>query len=164
MTRYTLALTLAVMMSMTMACGVVNSLIGGSAGTTGSLWPDVPAFSGATKANLDLPLAAKLVVQTAFQGKLEFIAFTTTSSPQAVQAFYTADRMKATGWTTDTNGCTATSPSSDTSAGGALCFFGKKDGAKEYGLAIVAAQDDKTKATQIFYVRIDITSTPTPKP
>lgn len=164
MTRYTVALSLTVMMFMTMACGVVNSLIGGNAGTTSSLWPDVPAFGGATKANLDLPLAAKLVVQAAFQGKLEFIAFTTTKTPQDVQAFYTADRMKATGWTTDSGGCTASSPSSGTTAGGAFCFFGKKDGGKEYGLAIIAAQDDKSKQTQIFYVRIDITSTPTPKP
>ena len=169
-TRKTIAVLLTVTMFLTMACGIVNSLVGGSAGTTSSLWADVPAFPGAGKANLDLPLAMKLVVQAAFQGKLEFIAYTTTKTPADIQAFYTPERMKSSGWSTDSGGCTtgsgsgSSSGSSSSGGEGTLCFFGKKDGSKEYGLAIIAAQEDKTKPTQIFYVRIDITSTPTPKP
>jgi hypothetical protein len=163
MKRNTLAVLLSIAMLLTMACGVVNTLTGGGSGTTTSLWSDVPPFEGATKANLDLPLAAKLAVQAAFQGKLEFIAFTTTKGTQDVVNFYTADRMKSSGWTTESAGCTSGSTSTDSNQG-AFCFYGKKEDAKETGLVIVVAQDDKTKQTQIFYVRIDVTPTPTPKP
>jgi hypothetical protein len=163
-TRKTIALLLTVTMFLTMACGIVNSLVGGSAGIAGDLWADVPPFPGVTKANMDLPLPLKLIVQSAFQGKLEFISYTTTKAPADIQAFYTTDRMKASGWNTDSGGCTTGSSSSTSNGDSIFCFFGKKDGTKEYGLAIIANQEAKTKETQIFYVRINITSTPTPKP
>ena len=167
-TRKSVALVLALAMFLTMSCGIVNTLIGGSAGTTDALWSDVPAFPGSTKANLDLPLAMKLIVQAAFQGKIEFIAFTTPKTPAEIQAFYSKESMKSKGWTSDTNGCSISNSSGSgtprSTSSGTLCLFGKKDGGKNYGLAIIAAQDDKTKATQIFFVRIDLTTTPTPKP
>jgi hypothetical protein len=161
-----IAVLLSVAMVLTLGCGALNVLTGGTSGTVGSLWPDVPAFEGASKANLDLPLAAKLAVQAMFQGKLEFIAYTTGKSSQDVQNFYTTDRMKGTGWMSDTNGCTGgtTDSSSQVQGAGAFCFFGKTDAGKDIGLAIIVAQDDKTKQTQIFYVRIDVTPTPTPRP
>ena len=161
-TRLTLALILSLTMVVTMACGVLNTLTGGGSGTAANLWSDVPPLDGATKAKLDLPLAARLVVQAVFQGKLEFISYTTGKTIQDVQAFYTPERMKQSGWTTDSGGCTSGS-STDTSQG-SFCFFAKKEESKETGLVIVSAQDEKTKQTQIFYVRIDLTSTPTPKP
>jgi hypothetical protein len=162
MKRMTLAVLLSVAMLLTMACGIVNTLTGGSSGTTASLWSDVPPFEGASKANLDLPLAAKLAVQAAFQGKLEFIAFTTTKGTQDVLNFYTTDRMKGSGWTTESMGCTGDATSGSNQ--GAFCFYGRNDAGKDTGLAIIVLQDDKTKQTQIYYVRIDISSTPTPKP
>jgi hypothetical protein len=151
------------MMLITMACGIVNTVTGGGAGTTSSLWSDVPSFEGAAKANLDLPLAAKLAVQAVFQGKLEFIAFTTSRSVQDVTNFYTADRMKGSGWTQQSMGCTSGTTSNQGNEG-AFCFYGKEEDGKNTGLVIVATQDEKTKQTQIFYVRIDMTPTPTPKP
>ncbi|MCL4505913.1 MAG: hypothetical protein M1140_07825 [Chloroflexi bacterium] len=164
MTRTTIAVLLTAAMFLTMSCGIVNTLMNTSSGTAANLWPDVPVFPGAAKAKLDLPLAAKLMVQAAFQGKLEFIAYTTSKTAQEVQDYYTPDRMKATGWTTDTGGCSGSATSSSDTSVGSFCFYGKKEGGKDLALAIIAAQDDKTKQTQIFYVRIDITSTPTPKP
>ncbi len=167
MKRKTIAVLLSVAMFLTMACGALNVLTGGSAGTVNDLWPDVPPFAGASKAKIDLPLAAKIAVQAAFQGNLQFIAYTTNNSAQDVQNFYTADRMKSSGWNSNDNmGCTGgtTDSSSSTQGAGAFCFFGKTVNGKDTGLAIIVAQDDKTKQTQIFYVRIDITSTPTPKP
>ena len=167
MKRKTIAVLLTVAMFLTMACGALNILTGGSAGTVGSLWSDVPPLAGATKANIDLPLAAKIAVQAIFQGKLEFIAFTTNQTAQDVQNFYTVDRMKASGWnTTETGGCTgsSTDATSTVQGAGAFCFFGKTEAGKDTGLAIIIAQDNKTKQTQIFYVRIDVTPTPTPKP
>lgn len=163
MKRNTLAVLLSIAMLLTMACGIVNTLTGGGSGTTTNLWSDVPPFEGAAKANLDLPLAAKLAVQAAFQGKLEFIAYTTTKGVQDVVNFYTADRMKSSGWTKESAGCTSGNTSTDNNQG-AFCFYGKQEDAKETGLVIVATQDEKTKQTQIFYVRIDVTPTSTPTP
>ena len=162
-TRTTIAVLLAATMVFTMSCGIVNTLLNTSSGTAADLWPDVPAFPGASKAKLDLPLAAKLMVQAAFQGKLEFIAYTTTKTAQEVQDYYSPDRMKGSGWATNAAGCTGSSTSASDTNVGTFCFYGKQEGGKELGLAIIAAQDDKTKQTQIFYVRIDVTPTPTPK-
>ena len=163
MKRKSLAVLLSVAMLLTMACGILNSLGGGNAGSTTNLWSDVPPFEGATKANLDLPLTAKLAVQAAFQGKLQFIAFTTSRGTQDVVDFYTAERMKSSGWTNDSAGCT-TGNTSNTGNPGAFCFYGKKEDGKETGLVIVVTQDEKTKQTQIFYVRIDVTPTATSTP
>ena len=169
--RKTLAVLLSVTMFLTMACGIVNTLTGlagGGPGTVSDLWSDVPPIDGATKANLDLPLPAKAMIQTMFQGKLAFIAYTTGKSAQDVQNFYTADRMKAAGWNSDAGGCLGSNlpgistPDATSTSGGALCFFGKQEEGKDIGLAIVIAQDDKTKQTQLYYVRIDVTPTPTP--
>lgn len=146
------------------------SFLGGSnAGTVDALWADVPKMDGLTNAKLDLPLAARLGIQAVFQGRFDFIAFTTTKTPKDAQAFYTKERMATTGWKSDAGGCLG-----DTSGGsvgasaasqGAVCFFNKKEGAKDLGLAIFINVDDKTKQTQLFFVRVDVsggTTTPAP--
>jgi hypothetical protein len=161
MKRKTLAALLAFVMAFTMGCGVIESLIGGGsgAGTVANLWPDVPALDGATKADLQLPAAAKLFIQAAFQGRLEFIAYTTAKTPQEAQAFYTNERMQAAGWNAEAGGC-ANAPA--TTADAAFCMFGKKEDSKETGLILFMTPDEEKKNTQVFYVRVDVTSTPTP--
>ena len=125
--------------------------------------PVGPSGVGArSPADLQLPAATRLFVQAAFQGKLEFISYTATKTPQEVQSFYTKERMQASSWNSDAGGCTDASSSGVANA--AFCFFGKKEGGKDIGLAIVITQNDQKTQTQIFYVRIDITVTPTPKP
>jgi len=44
-----------------------------------------------------------------------------------------------------------------------MCFFQRKDGDKQEGLAIIVAESEKEKKTDIFYARIDMTQ-PTPSP
>jgi len=131
------------------------------AGTVSALWPDVPAFAGAQKADLEIPLGARLAMQAMMQGKLNFIAFTTDKSAEDVKAFYSNDRMKAVGWTPNEKGCLG--DTQDEKSQGAICLFGKKDSVKDEGLAIIVAENDKTKKTEIFYARIDLTR-PTPSP
>jgi hypothetical protein len=116
---------------------------------------------GATKADLEIPLGPRLAIRAMMQGKINFIAFTTDQSAQDVQGFYSNERMRAAGWTTGDKGCI--SDTEDKDSHGALCLYKRKDGTKEEGLAIVLAQDEKTKKTEIFYVRIDLTQ-PTPSP
>jgi hypothetical protein len=155
-------LALILITAVALSCGLTERLTGDpKAGTVSSLWPDVPPLAGATKADLEIPLGARLAIRAMMQGKINFIAFTTDQSPQEVQDFYSNDRMKAAGWTPSDKGCIG--DTEDQESHGAVCLFKRKDGNKQEGLAIVLAQDEKTKKTEIFYVRIDLTE-PTPSP
>ncbi len=155
-------------------CGMIGTLTGKNAGTVSDLWSDVPAFSGATKSNIDIPLPVNLMIQGFMQAanndnssdtkldKFDFIAYDTTSTPADVSSFYTADKMKAAGWDQEgSGGCTSGGDSSSAQVG--FCAFTKKgDAGKETVLLIVPVQDDQTKKTQIFYVRFEGTNkTPT---
>ena len=150
------------MISTVMSCRMAESLTGNpKAGTVSSLWPDVPPFAGATKADLEIPLGPRLAIRAMMQGKFNFIAFTTDKSAEDVKNFYSNDRMKAAGWTPNDKGCIG--DSEDEKNQGAICLYGRKQGNKEEGLAIIVAQDEKTKQTEIFYARIDLTR-PSPSP
>jgi hypothetical protein len=155
-------LALILVLAVAISCRFVETLTGDpKAGTVSSLWPDVPPLAGATKADLEIPLGARLAIRAMMQGKINFIAFTTEQSAQDVQAFYSNERMKAAGWTPNEKGCIGDSEDKDNH--GAVCLFKRKDGKKEEGLAIVLAQNDKTKKTEIFYARIELPE-PTPSP
>jgi hypothetical protein len=144
---------------------MVDTLTGnGKAGTVDALWPDVPPIAGATKTDLAIPLGARMIIRTAMQGKVNFIAFTCEKSPQEVQDFYTKERMKAAGWEANERGCIGDTEDQKSSQG-AICLFNRQDGKKKEGLAIVLAQDQKSKQTDIFYARVDLTelkSSPSP--
>jgi hypothetical protein len=156
-------LALILILAVAISCRLVENLAGGpKAGTVSSLWPDVPPLAGATKADLEIPLGARLAIRAMMQGKINFIAFTTDQSAQDVQAFYSNERMKAAGWTPSEKGCIGDTDE-DKDNQGAVCLYKRKDGNKEEGLAIILAQDEKTKKTEIFYARIDMTE-PTPSP
>jgi hypothetical protein len=144
------------MLVFTSACGMIGSLLGGSSsGSISELWSDVPQVQGASKADLQMPLAARLAIQAMLQGRMDFIAYTTSQTPTQVQEFYSRERMSAQGWNNeDVPGCIGDSSSEDM---GAICFFGKQDGGRDEGLAIVVAVDEDTRQTQIFYARIDLT-------
>jgi hypothetical protein len=155
-------LALILLVAVVVSCKLTESLTGDpKAGTVSSLWPDVPPLEGATKADLEIPLGARLAIRTVMQGKVNFISFTTDKSAQDVQNFYSNERMKAAGWTPSEKGCIGDTEDEDSH--GAVCLFTRKDGNKQEGLAIVLARDDKTKKTQIFYARIDMTQ-PSPSP
>jgi hypothetical protein len=159
---------------MTLSCGVtsgIGGLINGSKSdtTVSELWPDVPPMEGMTKANLDLPLAAKLAIQgfiassSKGQGSIDFISFTTSSSVTDLTNFYTVDRMEKAGWSLkDQSGCTGDQSGS---TGGAVCFFGKEntDNTGSF-LVIFAGEDSKTKQTQVFFMRVDVKDLTTATP
>jgi hypothetical protein len=144
------------MMLFTSACGMVSSLLSGrSSGTVAELWTDVPPVPGATKADMEMPLAARLAIQAMLQGRMDFIAYTTDQSPTQVQAIYTRESMGQLGWNVDdVPGCVGDTGNEDM---GAICFFGKRDDGRDIGLAIVVAVDEDTRQTNIFYARIDLT-------
>ena len=158
----TTILAVILVLAVAISCRFVETLTGDpKAGTVSSLWPDVPPLAGATKADLEIPLGARLAIRAMMQGKINFIAFTTDQSAQDVKAFYSNERMKAAGWTPSDKGCIGDTDDKDNH--GAVCLYKRKDGTLEEGLAIILAQDEKTKKTEIFYARIDLTQ-PTPSP
>ena len=145
-----------------LSCRMVESLTGREkAGTVSNLWPDVPPFASATKADLAIPLGMRLILRAAMQGKINFIAFTTPKSAQEVKDFYNAALMKSAGWTPNEKGCIG--DTEDEKNQGAVCLFERHDSMKKEGLAIIVAEDEKTKQTEIFYARIDMTE-PSPSP
>jgi len=155
-------MALILIFAVAVSCRLAETLTGDrNAGTVSSLWPDVPPFSGATKSDIEIPLGARLAIRAAMQGKVNFISFTTDKSAQDVQNFYTNDRMKSAGWTPNEKGCVGDTEGEKSQ--GAVCFYQRKDKGLQEGLAIILAQDEKTKQTDIFYARIDLTA-PAPSP
>jgi hypothetical protein len=123
--------------------------------TVSNLWPDVPPFPGAVKTDLQLPWAARLIMNAMSGGKFNFISFRTDKTAPEVKDFYSKERMKAAGWIADEKGCTGDTGDKNQSI---ICLFSRRDGGKEEGLAIVLAQQEKLPETNIFYARIDITN------
>lgn len=139
----------------TSACGIVSALLGGGggSGTVSELWSDVPRMDGLTKADLDLPIAARLLIQATTQGRINFISFTTDKTPQQIKEYYTNDRMREAGWNnTDVTGCMSDTGVEDVAA---LCLFGKGETDMQELLAIVAAINEDSGKTELFYARID---------
>ncbi len=153
-----------------MGCGMLNSLLDNTSttGTVSSLWSDVPPLQGAAKTNLEMPLAFRLMIQAAFRGGIDYIAYTTKQSPDEVRNFYSVERMKSSGWqAADLEGnqggpqsCVGDQQGAGSS--GELCVFAKQDGNKEILLAIVVAEDAQTKQADVFYARIDASKFETP--
>lgn len=151
-----LALTL--IFGVAISCKLSERLAGDkNAGTVSELWPDVPPFQGATKAEIEIPLGMRLLLRGMTQGKVNFISFRTDKTAQEVKDFYSNDRMKAAGWNANDKGCTG--DTEDSKDHGAICLFSKKNAGKDEGLAIIVAQDEKLPETNIFYARIDTTNT-----
>jgi hypothetical protein len=151
-------LALALIFGVAISCRLSERLAGDkNAGTVSQLWPDVPPFEGATKADLEIPLGVRLMIRTMAQGKVNFISFRTNKTAQEVKDFYSNDRMKAAGWIANDKGCTG--DTEDSKNHGAICLFSRKDKGKDEALAIIVAQDEKLPETNIFYARVDATQT-----
>ncbi len=169
------------------ACGVVNTLTGGAVNqltggdsgnmkTVAALWSDVPKMDGLTPSQMDMPLPIKLVMRTVIgnlgrlnqagedqtTGNIDWIVFTSSKTAADVQNFYTNKRMTANGWeASDQSTCTNGSDAGITQAG-VLCAFQKQQGDTQTELLVIAAQDDQTKQTNVFFLRLEVAGTPTP--
>ncbi len=143
----------------------VNSAVGGNGTSVANLWPDVPPFPGAAKANLEIPAAVRVVIagfvkavsaegQSKNEGRLdsfEFIGYTTTSTTDEITAFYTTERMAQEGWTEgDQTGCATTSGTEMNV--GTFCAFARKDGQESTVLFIVVVPGQAGQS-DIYYMR-----------
>ncbi len=171
MKRMLWRVSLVALLSASLACNLISSVTGGDANLTTStdLWSDVPRMDGLTKSDMDMPLYAKVLMRTVMNqvlgggtGSGDWIVFTTAQTPEDITAFYTNEKMAENGWeASDTSTCVNGSAQGLTEVG-AFCVFQKRAETKYTGLMIIAAQDAKTKQTNVIFIRVENLQTPTP--
>ena len=152
-----------------LACGPLGdlgNLAGGQGGTVSSLWADVPAYPGATRVDLDMPLPMRLAVEASAKligsqlpgesgtlQDLQTIAYTTPDSAEQIQAFYTNERMADDGWgVAEGPGCGAAEAGAEQF--GVMCVFAKETPTRNSALFVVATPGEGGESV-IFYVRAD---------
>ncbi len=176
-------LTLVVLASL--GCGLLNSAVnqavnqaaggGSNYQAVTSLWSDVPPMDGLQPSQMDLPLPIKLLMRTVLgnlgrlnpqgqdqtTGNIDWIVYTTAKSPTDVQNFYNNARMVSKGWDDAKQESTCVSGNDSSSAQvGVMCAFQKQK--ENIQLAIIITEDASTKQTDVFFLRLQETPTPTP--
>lgn len=162
-----------------LACGVLSNALGGDSNyrATAELWSDVPRMDGLTSSELeDLPLPVKLVMRVVLgnlgrlnaqgedqsTGNIDWISFKSSGTPEDIVNFYTPERMAADGWE-QTEGSTCVSGGAEgTPQGGAFCVFGKQQNGLDTYLAIIVTQDESTRQTSAFFLRLESAAPATP--
>jgi hypothetical protein len=137
MKQKVMALLLAWAMTVTLGCGLIDSLFGsGNAQRPTAMWSDVPQMEGMTQENMDLPLPLRLILQGLVQSagagegirvdNFQLLAFTSSSkSPADVKAFYTLERMRSAGWDSPEQiGCIE--GTDQTTSNDVFCLFSKE--------------------------------------
>jgi hypothetical protein len=128
-----------------------------------SLWSDVPAMDGMTAAQqLDMPTwlktLARPIMDTMMRGlndgneagHWDWTAFSLSGkTPADVESFYTPERMAADGWQPAEAACL---PMGDQ---GLLCSFTKEEAGQTTGLIILAATDEQSNGTSVFFLRAE---------
>jgi len=178
MNRMLKAVPLCALVLAMLACAGVPSIPGlpgaGAQPTSlAGLWPDVPAMDGMTLApGLQVPAFVNILLTVLTKQALggdastgEWVDFTTTKTPDDVRAFYTSDLMATNGWEKNADSTCFNGAEQGAPQVGAVCFFAKQGDGKETLLLILATQEDTSKPTNVFFVRIvGNAATPTPKP
>ncbi len=186
MKRNLLIAWIALLMPALLACSVIDTVVnqaaskavGGSDNLTviSQLWSDVPRMDGLTPSQMDLPLPVKLLMRAVLgnlgrlnkpgenqtTGNIDWIVFTTAKTSDDVKNFYTNARMTAQGWQASQNSTCVSGSAQGVAQVGVFCAFRKRAGSQESDLLIVAASDDQTKQTDVFFLRLDYAATPTP--
>jgi hypothetical protein len=167
----TAALSLLILVLTALSCSLPAQLLGDAANLakTTELWGDVPRMDGLEASDMDLPLYAKVLVQTVMSkvlsggtGSGDWIVFTTDKTPEDLTAFYTNDRMAENGWeASDTSTCVEGSAQGLTEAG-VFCVFQKREGNHYTGLMIIGGEDAQAEKTNIIFIRVEAEETPEP--
>lgn len=134
----------------------------------GELWSDVPRMEGLASSEAELPIYVKLLMRTALNNLYRFnkededrthstgdwAVFSTAKLADDVKNFYTNERMTSFGnW--DTSKKSTCLDGKENGFSGVACVFKKSSNNRATGLLIVAAQDEQTKQTNVFFVRVE---------
>jgi len=171
-----ISMVLAILLLASLACGVAdtvtdavgdtisNTITGGETSFTAAaqLWADVPRMDGLDSSNLEIPIVAKLMMQTMMsqilgqgQASADWIVFSTSRTAAEIESFYTTDVMVAAGWKqSDASTCLNGSDRGIDQVG-LFCVFAKEGGNNEIGLMIISLPDEEnTGKNNVFFIRI----------
>ncbi len=151
------------------SCGLLERFTGGpEMKKVDTLWNDVPKMDDMTSSEIEMPIGTKLLLRTIIgnlgrfnkegedrtTGDIDWLSFTSPKPPNEIQEFYTNQRMSEFGgWETSKESTCVSG--SEKGVSGAFCVFQKKADGKKAGLVVIAAQDEKTSGTNLFFVRIE---------
>jgi len=168
-----LVFTLAALAIASLACNVASLLPGGGEGltTTSELWSDVPRVDGLQASDLELPLTARIFMEAwvgaAFSegnGDADVAVFRTQQTAADLQAFYTNERMTASGWAaSDGEESTCfTGEAQGVAEIGLFCVFARDEASAETALILIAIPSEQAGNLEVFFVRLEAQPTPTP--
>jgi hypothetical protein len=155
-----------------LACGLTNTVTdtvtgGDSFKPAAQLWSDVPPMPGLTPSELeDIPLPVKLLMRTVIanlgqdptdqtQRGIDWISYDLSGTPTDVGNFYTTELMTANGWEADSTSSCGSGSATGVAESGTFCAFKKTEGGMEKMLAIIAMQEDASKPTGVFFLRLE---------
>lgn len=164
------AVILSVLLLFVMSCSLIDKFASGGQSMTkvGELWSDVPRMDGLDPSETEMPIGVKLILRTIIgnlgrlnkegeprtTGDIDWTAFSGKKTPSDVRAFYSNDKMASFGnWKTGKDSSCV--DGKDKGVDGVLCVFQKEVDNRDVGLVIAAIQDDKTKQTDVYYLRIE---------
>ncbi len=175
---------LAILMLAALACGLTDTVadtVGDTIGNTISgdtvftaaaqLWADVPRMDGLDSSDLDIPVVAKLLMQTMMsqilaqgQASADWIVFSTSRTAADIQSFYTTDAMVAAGWEQSDESTCLSGSDQGIDQVGLFCVFAKEEGSSQIGLMIISVPDEENAGkTNLFFIRIEgRVASPTP--
>lgn len=164
------AILFGVLALMVMSCSLIDKFMGSDENMkrANELWSDVPRMDGLSPSDMELPLTIKLIMRTVLDNLWrlnkegedktpvsgDWIVLTLNGKPTDVQNFYTNLRMTSFGSWEASKESTCVD-GKDKGIDGVLCVFQKVADKKEIILAIIAMKDDKSKQTNLFYLRLE---------
>lgn len=177
MKNVVVAIVVSVSILFVLSCGLVEKFTGGGQkmNEVSQLWTDVPPMNGMTRSEVEMPMGTKLILRTVIgnlgllnkngesraTGDIDWTSFSGDQTPADIRAFYNNERMASFGnW--DKNKSTACVDGKDKGLDGAFCVFQKHVEKRQVGLVIFAVQDEKTKMTNVYYLRIEADNPDTP--
>jgi hypothetical protein len=164
------AIAFVILLFAIISCNLAGKLIntGQDMPRASELWSDVPRMDGLSPSDVEPPLAIKLIMRTVLNNLWrlnkegedktpvngDWITFTHNGPPADIKNFHTSERMTSFGnWEASKESTCI--DGKDKGIDGVLCVFQKIADKKQIGLAIVAGQDEKTKQTTVFYLRLE---------
>jgi hypothetical protein len=167
---------LVLIVPLVLACGITNTVTDAVTGgdtfkPAAQLWSDVPPMPGLAPSDLeDVPLPVKLLMRTVIanlgqdptdqtQRGIDWISYDFDGAPTDVGNFYTTELMTANGWETDSTSSCGGGSATGVSASGTFCAFQKTEGGMQKMLAIIATQEDASKPTSVFFLRLETAAT-----
>lgn len=169
--KFRLFVGLSLVVLTSLACSLTGVLPGGSSGlrATNDLWSDVPRMDGLGTSDMELPLVARIFMESMMSAVLsggagdgDVAVFSTNKTAADIQSFYTNQLMAANGWAASEQSTCLSGSEQGIEDVGLFCVFYKEGAATETGLVILATPGEQAGQTNVFFIRLENLATPAP--